>query len=329
MRVRYRIDGVLAGGRHRPGERRPRRRLAHQDPLRPRHRRAPRPAGRPHLARGRRQADRPPRRRRCPRAYGEKRRHAHPRPEQGHDRARAARHARRRRSSASRRRSRRPTAPCSSPARPAPASRPRSTPRSTSSTRSRRTSSRSRTRSSTSSTGSSQVQVNNKAGLTFAAGLRSILRADPDIIMVGEIRDRETAQIAIEAALTGHLVLSHAAHQRRRRAPSRRLIDMGIEPFLVGSAVDCVVAQRLARLLCEECKRRTTITVRGHARQRLQRRPRPRGLRARRLRALRRLGLQGPDRPLRGHVGQRHDPLARRRRASPPRRSRTPPCTRA
>ena len=88
--------------------------------------------------------------------------------------------------------------------------------------------------------GLTQVQVNKKAGLTFAAGLRSMMRADPDIIMVGEIRDRETAQIAIESALTGHLV-------------------MGIEPFLVGSAVDCVVAQRLARLLCEECKKRVTL----------------------------------------------------------------------
>jgi type IV pilus assembly protein PilB len=101
--------------------------------------------------------------------------------------------------------------------------------------------------------GITQVQVNNKAGLTFAGGLRSMMRADPDIIMVGEIRDRETAQI-------GHLVLS-TLHTNDAPGAVTRLIEMGIEPFLVGSAVDCVVAQRLARLLCEECKRRTTITA--------------------------------------------------------------------
>jgi type IV pilus assembly protein PilB len=106
--------------------------------------------------------------------------------------------------------------------------------------------------------GITQVQVNTKAGLTFAGGLRSMMRADPDIIMVGEIRDRETAQIAIEAALTGHLVLS-TLHTNDAPGAVSRLIEMGVEPFLVGSAVDCVVAQRLARLLCEECKSRTTI----------------------------------------------------------------------
>src|SRR3954447_16368628 len=107
-------------------------------------------------------------------------------------------------------------------------------------------------------TGITQVQVNNKAGLTFASGLRSMMRADPDIIMVGEIRGRETAQIAIEAALTGHLVLS-TLHTNDAPGAVTRLIEMGVEPFLVGSAVDCVVAQRLARLLCEECKQRVTL----------------------------------------------------------------------
>jgi type IV pilus assembly protein PilB len=106
--------------------------------------------------------------------------------------------------------------------------------------------------------GITQVQVNNKARLTFASGLRSMMRSDPDIIMVGEIRDRETAQIAIEAALTGHLVLS-TLHTNDAPGAVSRLIEMGIEPFLVGSAVDCVVAQRLARLLCDECKRPTKI----------------------------------------------------------------------
>jgi type IV pilus assembly protein PilB len=107
--------------------------------------------------------------------------------------------------------------------------------------------------------GITQVQVNPKAGLTFASGLRSMMRADPDIIMVGEIRDRETAQIAVEAALTGHLVLS-TLHTNDAPGAVTRLIEMGVEPFLVGSSIDCVVAQRLARLLCEECKARTTIT---------------------------------------------------------------------
>lgn len=106
--------------------------------------------------------------------------------------------------------------------------------------------------------GLTQVQVSAKVGLTFAAGLRSMVRADPDIIMVGEIRDRETAQIAVESALTGHLVLS-TLHTNDAPSAISRLIEMGIEPFLVASALDCVVAQRLARMLCPSCKRRTII----------------------------------------------------------------------
>jgi type IV pilus assembly protein PilB len=102
--------------------------------------------------------------------------------------------------------------------------------------------------------GITQVQVNGKAGLTFASGLRAMMRADPDVIMVGEIRDRETAQIAVEAALTGHLVLS-TLHTNDAPGAITRLIEMGTEPFLVSSAIDCVVAQRLARTLCEHCKR--------------------------------------------------------------------------
>ena len=85
-----------------------------------------------------------------------------------------------------------------------------------------------------------------------------MMRADPDIIMVGEIRDRETAQIAVEAALTGHLVLS-TLHTNDAPGAITRLIEMGVEPFLVASAIDCVVAQRLARMLCQHCKRRTVI----------------------------------------------------------------------
>jgi type IV pilus assembly protein PilB len=108
--------------------------------------------------------------------------------------------------------------------------------------------------------GITQVQVNNKAGLTFAAGLRSMMRADPDILMVGEIRDRETAQIAIEGALTGHMVLS-TLHTNDAPSATTRLIEMGVEPFLVASAIDAVVAQRLARTLCSACKERTIISA--------------------------------------------------------------------
>jgi type IV pilus assembly protein PilB len=101
--------------------------------------------------------------------------------------------------------------------------------------------------------GINQVQVNPKAGLTFASALRSILRSDPDVVLLGEIRDHETAQIAIEAALTGHLVLS-TLHTNDAPSAVTRLIEMEIEPFLVGSALDCIVAQRLARRLCDKCK---------------------------------------------------------------------------
>ena len=101
--------------------------------------------------------------------------------------------------------------------------------------------------------GINQVQVNAKAGLTFAAALRSILRSDPDVVLVGEIRDRETAVIAIEAALTGHLVLS-TLHTNDAASTPSRLVEMGVEPFLVGSSIDCIVAQRLARRLCQRCK---------------------------------------------------------------------------
>jgi type IV pilus assembly protein PilB len=101
--------------------------------------------------------------------------------------------------------------------------------------------------------GVNQVQTNVKAGLTFASALRSILRSDPDIVLIGEVRDHETAQISVEAALTGHLVLS-TLHTNDAPSAITRLTEMGIEPFLVGSAMDCVLAQRLARRLCEKCK---------------------------------------------------------------------------
>ncbi len=108
--------------------------------------------------------------------------------------------------------------------------------------------------------GVNQINVNRKAGLDFATGLRSILRADPDIVMVGEIRDAETARIAIEAALTGHLMLT-TLHTNDAPGAIPRLNEMGIETFLTASAVDCVVAQRLARKLCSACKRRTLVSV--------------------------------------------------------------------
>ena len=102
--------------------------------------------------------------------------------------------------------------------------------------------------------GINQVQVNPRIGLTFPSGLRSILRSDPDVVMIGEIRDKETARTSIEAALTGHLVLA-TLHTNNAPAAVTRLTDMGVEPFLTASAVDCVIAQRLARRLCERCKR--------------------------------------------------------------------------
>jgi len=107
-------------------------------------------------------------------------------------------------------------------------------------------------------TGINQINVNRPAGLDFAAGLRSVLRADPDIVMVGEIRDGETARIAIEAALTGHMMLS-TLHTNDAPGAITRLGEMGIEAFLTSSAVDCVVAQRLARKLCTHCKERVMI----------------------------------------------------------------------
>jgi type IV pilus assembly protein PilB len=102
--------------------------------------------------------------------------------------------------------------------------------------------------------GINQVQVNPRIGLTFHSGLRSILRSDPDVVMIGEMRDRETAKTSVEAALTGHLVLA-TLHTNNAPAAVTRLTDMGVEPFLTASAVDCVIAQRLARRLCDRCKR--------------------------------------------------------------------------
>ena len=101
--------------------------------------------------------------------------------------------------------------------------------------------------------GVNQIQVNEKSGLTFARGLRSILRHDPDVILIGEIRDQETAQIAVQASLTGHLVFS-TLHTNDAPGAVTRLVDMGVEPYLVASSLEAVLAQRLVRVLCTHCK---------------------------------------------------------------------------
>ena len=106
--------------------------------------------------------------------------------------------------------------------------------------------------------GVNQIQVSERVGLSFGAGLRAILRADPDVIMVGEMRDRDSAHMAIDAALTGHLVLS-TLHTNDAPGAPMRLVDMGIEPYLVASAINCVIAQRLARKLCQTCRKPMTV----------------------------------------------------------------------
>jgi type II secretory ATPase GspE/PulE/Tfp pilus assembly ATPase PilB-like protein len=105
--------------------------------------------------------------------------------------------------------------------------------------------------------GVNQIQVSRKAGLTFASGLRSILRHDPDVVLIGEIRDSETAEIAIQASLTGHLVFS-TLHTNDAPSALTRLVDMKIEPYLVASSLEAVIAQRLVRVVCPECKEHLT-----------------------------------------------------------------------
>src|SRR5437588_78685 len=105
--------------------------------------------------------------------------------------------------------------------------------------------------------GINQIQVSEKAGLTFARGLRAILRHDPDVLLIGEIRDQETAQIAVQASLTGHLVFS-TLHTNDAPGALTRLVDMGVEPYLVASSLEAVLAQRLVRVLCERCKQPDT-----------------------------------------------------------------------
>src|ERR1043166_5969150 len=107
--------------------------------------------------------------------------------------------------------------------------------------------------------GINQVQMHDEIGLTFAASLRSFLRQDPDIIMVGEIRDFETAEIGVKAALTGHLVLS-TLHTNDAPSTINRLLNMGVEPFLVASSINLIMAQRLVRVICMSCKEEAPMT---------------------------------------------------------------------
>ena len=177
--------------------------------------------------------------------------------------------------------------------------------------------------------GINQVQINTKAGLTFASALRSILRSDPDIVLIGEIRDHETAQIAVEAALTGHLVMS-TLHTNDAPSAVTRLVEMGIEPYLVGSALVGVVAQRLARRLCDKCKRPDAATTRI---------PRPSiGLIIEEDEEVylpvgcsncANTGLPRPHRDPRGDDRQRGDRAAHRRPRAPPARSPAPPSSTA
>jgi general secretion pathway protein E len=108
--------------------------------------------------------------------------------------------------------------------------------------------------------GIGQTQVNTKVDMTFARGLRAILRQDPDVVMIGEIRDQETASIAVQASLTGHLVLS-TLHTNTAIGAITRLKDMGIEPFLLSSSLEMVMAQRLVRVLCQHCRQPHTPTL--------------------------------------------------------------------
>ena len=163
--------------------------------------------------------------------------------------------------------------------------------------------------------GVNQVQTNPKAGLTFASALRSILRSDPDICLIGEIRDRETAQISIEAALTGHLVLS-TLHTNDAPSALTRLVEMGIEPFLVASSIDCVLAQRLARKLCPKCKEAYQPTEEELKTARFPfdpKEPLPKLYRAAGCTSCGEHRLQGPHGRSRGHVRHRRDRAPGRR----------------
>ena len=155
--------------------------------------------------------------------------------------------------------------------------------------------------------GVNQVQVRENIGLNFAAALRSFLRQDPNIILVGEIRDFETAEIAVKASLTGHLVLS-TLHTNDAPSTISRLMNMGIEPFLVASSVNLICAQRLVRRICTQCKEDAPARRRRRWSTPASRRTKPKTVDAEAgqgLRALQQHRLQGARRPLRGHGDHR------------------------
>ena len=156
--------------------------------------------------------------------------------------------------------------------------------------------------------GINQVQMKEQIGLNFAATLRSFLRQDPNIILVGEIRDFETAEVAIKAAMTGHLVLS-TLHTNDAPSTISRLMNMGVEPFLVATSVHLVVAQRLVRRICNGCKEPIEIPLAGSDRGRLQRAGGAPAapVQGARLRSLQQHRLQGARRPLRGDAARRRD----------------------
>ena len=140
--------------------------------------------------------------------------------------------------------------------------------------------------------GVNQIQVSEKAGLTFARGLRSILRHDPDVILIGEIRDQETAQIAVQASLTGHLVFS-TLHTNDAPGALTRLVDMGVEPYLVASSLEAVLAQRLVRVLCEQCKEEDRSPTAQSVKERLRLPPNAAVYRSVGCRACRNTGFHG------------------------------------
>ena len=166
--------------------------------------------------------------------------------------------------------------------------------------------------------GINQVNVNNKVGLTFAAALRAFLRQDPDVIMVGEIRDLETAEIAIKAAQTGHLVLS-TLHTNDAPQTLTRLVDMGVKPYAIATSVSLIIAQRLARKLCSNCKQPIDIPAEALRKEGFEESDIASGIRVYKAVGCSQLHgrLQGPCGHLPGHAGHRHhrpDHHGRRRR---------------
>ena len=157
--------------------------------------------------------------------------------------------------------------------------------------------------------GVNQIEVDAKGGLTFASGLRTILRSDPDVLLVGEVRDSETASIAIQAAMTGHLVLT-SLHAHNAASAIARLRDMGVDTSLLASSLNAVVAQRLARRLCVHCRREYAATRRSSAAQPST--PTRSCSTGRRVREVPGHRLRGPGRAARGDAGVRRGACARR-----------------